>query len=200
MEGVESYEHYPSVSEFQELYSNSNICVFASQTSLLYQFPFDIFETSRYNKCRVGFIFDRITNTKNYVDQKSLIPKHFSFANQPLDMIAMLSMTGVSTIISTKWSLDYDETSEILEDMLDESISKGLNLVFALNKYKNPKRVLIKVEKPVIIEETKKKKDEEKKKKEDLTVLDETNSILVNKMEIFQYAPMIYGLNNVKLI
>jgi hypothetical protein len=40
-----------------------------------------------------------------FVDQKSLIPKNFSFGSQPLDLIAILTLTGVSTIITTKWSI-----------------------------------------------------------------------------------------------
>ena len=31
-------------------------------------------------------------------------------------------------------------------------------------------------------------------------VLDETNSIEVNKINVFKYAPILFGLNNVKIV
>lgn len=31
-------------------------------------------------------------------------------------------------------------------------------------------------------------------------VLDETNSVEVNKMNVFKFAPILFGLNNVKIV
>ena len=209
LEGVQSTEHKPSVAELQKLYMNSNIFIFTSQTALLYQFPYDIFNTSRYSKCKIGFILDRITNIKNYVDQNSLIPKTFNFNYQPIDTIAMMTLCGVVSILTTKWSVDYNEASEILTDIVEESVTKSDYISHALNKYREPKRV--KIEKENNAEEANQanttKKDDKKKAdpkkaqgKNETVVLDETNSIEVSKINIFKFAPIIYGLNNVKIV
>ena len=211
LEGVQSIEHKPSIAELQKLYMNSNIFIFTSQTALLYQFPYEIFNTSRYSKCKIAIIFDRITNIKNYVDQNSLIPKTFNFNYQPIDTIAMMSLCGVVSILTTKWSIEYNEVSEMLNDIIEESITKSDYISHALNKYKEPKRVKIEKENnnenDVNQANISNKKDDKKKidskkvqSKNEPVVLDETNSILVNKMNIFKLSPVIYGLNNVKII
>ena len=125
LEGVLSTEHKPSIAELQKLYMNSNIFIFTSQTAFLYQFPYDIFNTSRYSKCKIAFIIDRIANIKNYVDQNSLIPKTFNFNYQPIDTIAMMTLCGVVSILTTKWSIDYNEASEIINDVIEESVNKN---------------------------------------------------------------------------
>ena len=208
LEGVISYDHKPSIPELQKLYMNSNTFIFTSQTALLYQFPFEIFDTSRYSKCRIGLIFDRISNTKNFVDQNSLIPKTFNFNYQPLDTIAMMTICGVASILTTKWSVNYNEVSEMMNDIIEGSIQKGDYMSFSINKYKEPKRIPIeKKEEENVEEDDKNKKDNKKanpkdkgKAAKETVVLDETNSIEVKKNNIFKTAPVIYGLNNVKLV
>lgn len=198
IEGLASYEHYPSIPELQKLYTNSTAFVYASQTSFLYQYPpYEILESSKFTKTKLGIIIDRISNIKNYVDQKSLIPKYFSLTNQPLDLFALLTLSGLSTIVTSKWSLSYEESIELLEDIIDES-NKQLPISYGLHKYRNPKKI-------VIIDQDKDKDKDIKKKN-----LDRKNSVLENivvneniplieKKEIFQYAPIIYGLNCLKL-
>ena len=208
LEGVLSLEHKPSIAELQKLYMNSNIFIFTSQTAFLYQFPYDIFNTSRYSKCKIGFIIDRITNIKNYVDQNSLIPKTFNFNYQPIDTIAMMTLCGVVSILTTKWSIDYNEASEIINDLVEESVTKSDYISHAINKYKEPKR--IKIEKEPNDENMNinaNKKDDKKKPdpkkpagKNEPVVLDESNSIEVSKMNIFKLAPILFGLNNVKIV
>ena len=208
LEGVISTEHKPSVAELQKLYMNSNIFIFTSQTALLYQFPYDIFNTSRFTKCKIGFVLDRIANIKNFVDQNSLIPKTFNFNYQPIDTIAMMTLCGVVSILTTKWSIDYNEASEIINDVVGESIAKNDYVSHALNKYKEPKRVKIEKEineldkenAPGNKKDDKKKPDPKKVNKNEAEVLDETNSVEVNKINIFKFAPILFGLNNVKIV
>ena len=209
LEGVLSTEHKPSVAELQKLYMNSNIFIFTSQTALLYQFPYDILNTSRFSKCKIGFIIDRITNIKNFVDQNSLIPKTFNFNYQPIDTIAMMTLCGVVSILTTKWSIDYNEASEIINDVVEESVGKSDYISHALNKYKEPKRVKIEKEQNEADKENipGNKKDDKKKpdpkkapNKNEPEVLDETNSVEVSKINIFKYAPILFGLNNVKIV
>jgi hypothetical protein len=211
LEGVQSIDHKPSVAELQKLYMNSNIFIFTSQTALLYQFPYDIFNTSRYSKCKIGFILDRITNIKNYVDQNSLIPKTFNFNYQPIDTIAMMTLCGVVSILTTKWSVDYNEVSELITDVVEESVSKSDYISHAINKYKEPKRIKIEKENnenAEVNQTTNTNKKDDKKKadakkppaKNEPVVLDDTNSIEVNKLNIFKFAPIIYGLNNTKIV
>ena len=46
-----------------------------------------------------------------------------------------------------------------------------------------------------------KKKNEPKKGgKNEQVILDETNSVEVNKINIFKFAPILFGLNNVKIV
>ena len=190
---------------------NSNIFIFTSQTALLYQFPYDIFNTSRYSKCKIGFILDRITNIKNYVDQNSLIPKTFNFNYQPIDTIAMMTLCGVVSILTTKWSVDYNEVSELITDVVEESVSKSDYISHAINKYKAPKRQKIEKENnenTEVNQTTNTNKKDDKKKadpkkapaKNEPVVLDDTNSIEVNKLNIFKFAPIVYGLNNTKIV
>jgi hypothetical protein len=208
LEGVISTEHKPSVAELQKLYMNSNIFIFTSQTALLYQFPYDIFNTSRFTKCKIGFVLDRIANIKNFVDQNSLLPKTFNFNYQPIDTIAMMTLCGVVSILTTKWSIDYNEASEIINDVVGESIAKNDYVSHALNKYKEPKRVKIEKEineldkenAPGNKKDDKKKPDPKKVNKNEAEVLDETNSVEVNKINIFKFAPILFGLNNVKIV
>jgi hypothetical protein len=209
LEGVLSIEHKPSVAELQKLYMNSNIFIFTSQTALLYQFPYDIFNTSRFSKCKIGFVLDRITNIKNFVDQNSLIPKTFNFNYQPIDTIAMMTLCGVVSILTTKWSIDYNEASEIINDVVEESVTKSDYISHALNKYKEPKRIKIEKEQnevdnqnnPANKKDDKKKPDPKKApNKNENEVLDETNSVEVNKMNVFKFAPILFGLNNVKIV
>ena len=206
LEGVVSIEHKPSVAELQKLYMNSNIFIFTSQTALLYQFPYDILNTSRYSKCKIGFIIDRITNIKNFVDQNSLIPKTFNFNYQPIDTIAMMTLCGVVSILTTKWSIDYNEASEIINDVIEESVTKNDYISHAINKYKEPKRVKIEKEANEENQESPKKDDKKKtdaKKapnKNEQVALDETNSVEVSKINIFKFAPILFGLNNVKIV
>ena len=209
LEGILSIEHKPSVAELQKLYMNSNIFIFTSQTALLYQFPYDILNTSRFSKCKIGFIIDRITNIKNFVDQNSLIPKTFNFNYQPIDTIAMMTLCGVVSILTTKWSIDYNEASEIINDIVEESVAKNDYISHALNKYKEPKRIKIEKEQNELDKENipGNKKDDKKKPdpkkapiKNEPEVLDETNSIEVSKINIFKIAPILFGLNNVKIV
>ena len=207
LEGVISTEHKPSIAELQKLYMNSNIFIFTSQTAFLYQFPYDIFNTSRYSKCKIAFIIDRIANIKNFVDQNSLIPKTFNFNYQPIDTIAMMTLCGVVSILTTKWSIDYNEASEIINDVIEESVNKNDYISHALNKYKEPKRIKIEKEINELENQNKENKKDDKKKNEpkkggknEPEVLDETNSIEVNKINVFKYAPILFGLNNVKIV
>ena len=206
LEGVISSEHKASIAELQKLYMNASTFIFASQTAFLYQLPYEIFDTSRYTKCKVGIVLDRISCLKNYVDQNSLIPKTFSFNYQPIDTIAMMTICGVASILTTKWSMSFNEISELIDNTLDEATTKAMNLSYAVNKYKEPKRELIKSEnseerltsakgKPP---SSKVKKDV--KKKEETIVMDDTNSIEVKKLNVYKLAPIVYGLNNVKLV
>ena len=79
----------------------------------------------------------------------------------------------------------------------------------AINKYKDPKR--IKIEKdigeldnqnnPTNKKDDKKKQDPKKApNKSEQVILDETNSVEVNKINIFKFAPILFGLNNVKIV
>ena len=201
LEGVCSFEHKPSIAELQKIYLNSSTFIFTSQTAFLYQFPYEIFNTSRYSKCKIGFIFDRIANIKNYVDQNSLIPKTFNFNYQPIDTVAMMTLCGVVDVFTTKWSINYDEISEILNDIINESVVNGDNISYSINKYKTPKRVPLenKEEKEEEKKDNKKDAKKDNKKKEEV-VLDETNSVEVKKMNLFKLSPILFGLNNVKLV
>ncbi len=218
VEGVASYEHYPSIPELQRLYSTSSLFVFMSQTALFYQYsPEEILESSRFSKCKSVIILDRIISTKNFVDQKSLIPKNFSFGSQPLDLIAILTLTGVSTIITTKWSLDLNEASELLDDIIDESI-KLMPLSNSIGKYRNPKKVsepkafnpnnpLQGQSEEQQVKETKTKgKDNKKKDIKNNTSNSKLDSNLghfeeriIEKKEILKQAPIVFGLNCSKL-
>ena len=77
--------------------------------------------------------------------------------------------------------------------------------------YTEPKRVAIQKEGEEVAEDertasakgkgvTTTKGSAQGKKKEETVVLDDTNSVEVRKMKIFTLAPVVYGLNNVKLI
>ena len=211
IEGVVSYERRPSVAEIQKLYMNANIFIFTSQTALLYQLPYDIFDTSRYAKCKVALVLDRICNIKNYIDQASLIPQTFSFNYQPQDTIAMMTLCGVCSIMTSRWSMEYDEVSELMKNVLEDGVAKGYCTSYAINKYTEPKRVAIQKEGEEVAEDertasakgkgvTTTKGSAQGKKKEEAVVLDDTNSVEVRKMKIFTLAPVVYGLNNVKLI
>ncbi len=103
--------------------------------------PYDIFDCSRYSKCKVGIILDRIATEKNFVKDGSLKPKTFSLHLQPIDTLALMNLTGIVSVLFTRWSMNFNECSELMEDILDES-EKGVGLSYAINKYKNPKRVL----------------------------------------------------------
>ena len=207
-EGLVSYEHYPSISELQKIYSNSSAFIFLSQTALFYQYsPEEFLESSRFSKCKLAIVLDRICCTKNFVDQKSLIPKNFSFSTQPLDLIALLTLTGVSTILTTKWSLDLNEASELLDDIIDESL-KNYPISNCVNKYRNPKK--ISENKNQIMIDTKSTNPKEKEKKKqistpattqfnldpNLTVEDKT----IIKREVLKQAPIVFGLNCSKLV
>lgn len=73
---------------------------------------------------------------------------------------------------------------------------------FSINKYEEFQRI------PKNVEDDKNKKDNKKPNPKDkgkapakeTVVLDETNSIEVKKNNVFKVAPIIYGLNNVKLV
>ena len=77
-----------------------------------------------------------------------------------------------------------------------------------MNKYKEPKRVKIEKEineldkenAPGNKKDDKKKPDPKKVNKNEAEVLDETNSVEVNKINIFKFAPILFGLNNVKIV
>ena len=57
-------------------------------------------------------------------------------------------------------------------------------------------RLIFKIKKMI-----KKKVDPKKaQSKNEPVVLDDTNSVEVNKMNIFKFAPIVFGLNNVKIV
>ena len=60
----------------------------------------------------------------------------------------MMSLCGVVSILTTKWSIDYNEVREIITDVIEESVNKSDYITHALNKYKEPKR--IKIEKEIM--------------------------------------------------
>lgn len=212
-EGLASYEHYPSMPELQKIYSNSSAFIFLSQTALFYQYsPEEFLESSRFSKCRLAIILDRLCCTKNFVNQKSLIPKNFSFSHQPLDLIAILTLTGVSTILTTKWSLDLNEATELLDDVLDESIKMN-NFSNCVLKYRNPKKVY--ENKPNLnaplnqLADTKttlkdKGKAQNAKNTQASTQIKIdanatiTEEKLVEKKEVLRQAPIVFGLNCTK--
>ena len=139
---------------------------------------------------------------KNFVDQNSLIPKTFNFNYQPIDTVAMMTLCGVVDIFTTKWSINYDEINEILNDIITESVANGDNISYSINKYKTPKRVPLENKEEEKVEEKKDNKKDAKKdnKKKEEVVLDETNSVEVKKMNLFKLSPILFGLNNVKLV
>jgi hypothetical protein len=114
----------------------------------------------------------------------------------------MMTLCGVVDIFTTKWSINYDEISEILHDLINQSISNGDNISYSINKYKCPKRVPLENKEEEKVEDKKDNKKDVKKdnKKKEEVVLDETNSVEVKKMNLFKLSPILYGLNNVKLV
>jgi len=208
-EGLASYEHYPSMPELQKIYANSTAFIFLSQTALFYQYsPEEFLESSRFSKCKLAIVLDRLCCSKNFVDQKSLIPKNFSFSNQPLDLIAILTLTGVSTILTTKWSLDLNEASELLDDILDESLR--LNFISnCISKYRNPKKVSEFKQianQPLLIETKTNIKDKKPQKPTPATTqikIDATATMgeekTIEKKEVLRQAPIVFGLNCTKL-
>ena len=120
----------------------------------------------------------------------------------------MMTLSGVASIVTTKWSVNYNEISELMNDIIEGSIQKGDYMAYSINKYREPKRVPIeKKEEENVEEDDKNKKDNKKanpkdkaKATKETVVLDETNSIEVKKNNVFKTAPVIYGLNNVKLV
>lgn len=210
-EGLTSYEHYPSMPELQKIYANSSAFIFLSQTALFYQYsPEEFLESSRFSKCKLAIIFDRLCCTKNYVDQKSLIPKNFSFSHQPLDLIAILTLTGVSTIVTTKWSLDLNEASELLNDILDESIKLN-NISNCVLKYRNPKKIIenkpnnLTVNQMVDTKTTMKDKKGQNSKNTPASTqikIDAnatlTEEKIIEKKEVLRQAPIVFGLNCTK--
>jgi hypothetical protein len=204
IEGITSSDHYPSVAELQKLYSNSSIFMFVSQTSFLYQFPpYEILDSSKFTKCKLAIIQDRVTCVKNYVDQKSLIPKTFSLTTQPLDMIALLTVCGVVSIMINKWSIDMDETSELVDDIVSEA-TKGYPMSFTLMKYKLPK-VYTEESNNAQDKEASKKgiKDKDVKKPKEAKV-EEIQEIskspqLIEKKEFFTYSPILFGFSGLKI-
>jgi len=214
-EGLASYEHYPSMPELQKIYANSSAFIFISQTALFYQYsPEEFLESSRFSKCRLAIILDRLCCTKNFVNQKSLIPKNFSFSHQPLDLIAILTLTGVSTILTTKWPLDLNEASELLDDVLDESIK--LNPISnCVGKYRNPKKTnetkhVANVPSNQLGETKTTLKDKQKPQPNNKNATPASTQIkidanatmteekIIEKKEILRQAPIVFGLNNTK--
>ena len=121
----------------------------------------------------------------------------------------MMTLCGVVSILTTKWSIDYNEASEIINDVIEESVSKNDYISHALNKYKEPKRVKIEKEINELDKENNQlnKKDDKKKteakkppNKNEPEMLDDTNSVEVSKINVFKLAPILYGLNNVKIV
>jgi hypothetical protein len=112
-----------------------------------------------------------------------------------------MTLCGVVDVFTTKWSINYDEISEILNDIINESVVNGDNISYSINKYKTPKRVPLenKEEKEEEKKDNKKDAKKDNKKKEEI-VLDETNSVEVKKMNLFKLSPILFGLNNVKLV
>lgn len=223
IEGLTSYEHYPSMPELQKIYSNSSAFIFFSQTALFYQYsPEEFLESSRFSKCKIALVLDRLCCTKYFVDQKSLIPKNFSFSNQPLDLIAILTLTGVSTILTTKWSLDMNEAAELLEDVLDE-VGKNSSISYALNKYRHPKKVTVEVKNPNsnnnlnLANDTKtssinamKDKDKKGTKSGMNSTINKSDANtnanafikeekIIEKKEVLKQAPIVFGINCAKL-
>jgi hypothetical protein len=191
-EGILKSDHSPSVSELQKLYTSSTIFSFVSQTCLLFQYPpYEILDSSKITKCKLGIILDRTACIKNYVDQKSLIPTNFQFTTQPLDIIALLTISGLSSIVTTRWSLDFDESAELLDDILDECV-KGSPASRGITKYIQPKKVVeggIPDPNP---------KDKRKKGETTKDMVNPGVETIIEKKEIFQYAPVLYGLNCLK--
>ena len=199
LEGIVSSDHYPSIPELQKLYSNSSIFMFLSQTCFLYQFPpYEILESSKFTKCKLVIIQDRVTCVKNFVDQKSLIPKNFSLTTQPIDMIALFTVCGLVSIVINKWSIDMEETSELIDDILSE-VNRGVPISFALNKYKQPKTVIEESLNNVVKEETKKGTKDKKvvAKVEDNSDVNKVK--LITKKEFFVFSPIVFGFSGLKI-
>jgi hypothetical protein len=189
-EGIVSYDHYPSISELQKLYSNSTIFTFVSQTSLLFQYPpYELLDNSKIIKCKLGLVLDRTATIKNFVEQKSLIQTSFQFTDQPLEVIVLLTLSGLASIVVTRWSLDFEESAELLEDILDECI-KGNPVSKGLSKYIQPKKVI-----EGGLSEAINAKD---KKKGISTKTIPVVETVIEKKGIFQFAPVLYGLNCLK--
>jgi hypothetical protein len=190
-EGIVSYDHYPSIPELQKLYSSSSIFAFTSQTSILFQYPpHELLDNSKFTKCKLGIVLDRTATVKNYVEQKSLIQTSFQFGDQPLDVIVLLTLSGLSGIVTTRWSLDFDENAELLEDILDECI-KGNPVSKGISKYILPKKI---VEGGGVLSEGGKGKGKKDISSKTIPVVE----TVVEKKEIFQFAPVLFGLNCLK--
>ena len=102
---------------------------------------------------------------------------------------------------------DYENMEN--DNYEEESVTKSDYISHALNKYKEPKRIKIEKEQnevdnqnnPANKKDDKKKPDPKKApNKNENEVLDETNSVEVNKMNVFKFAPILFGLNNVKIV
>lgn len=202
IEGVPSNIRYPSIAEYQQLFKSHFI--FVSQTSLLYQFPpseiLDNNKTSQPN--RLGMIFDRLCTLKDFVDQKSLIENNFNFSNQPLDLISLYTIEGVSSLLTTKWSFDFNEVSKILE-CITIDINKGLPI--ALLNYNNGGPQINSSQKNNKLgKDGKEIKDDKNNKIKSLSLVSNNDSTEDNLSDIkrikFNTAGLLlFGLNNVKI-
>ena len=133
-EGVISNQREPALGEIQRMLNNNFI--FCSQTSFFYHFNtaeiLDISKTT--NRSKVIVMMDRLATIKEYVNQKSLIPKNYSFNTQPLDLLALFTLQGASSILTSKWSLDFNEAMEVFDNLSQEGT---INLSLMVNKYRD---------------------------------------------------------------
>jgi hypothetical protein len=113
-------------------------------------------------------------------------------------MIALFTVCGLVSIVINKWSIDMEETSELIDDILSE-VNRGVPISFALNKYKQPKTVIEESLNNVVKEETKKGTKDKKvvAKVEDNSDVNKVK--LITKKEFFVFSPIVFGFSGLKI-
>jgi hypothetical protein len=70
-------------------------------------------------------LFDRMNTFKTLIDRQMLTSKHFSSDEQPMQQVALFTLNGVNSIVTTNWAVTPESNFSQLEHLLRSTLSEG---------------------------------------------------------------------------
>ncbi|CAB4000547.1 Hypothetical predicted protein, partial [Paramuricea clavata] len=140
--GLTGTNHVPSVGEWQKLMKESSAFIFYGTQKCLNYVPPSLLVSFPLQECNIMLILDHVETNESFLRQATLDASKtcneltFEF---PFESAAILSLTGVNSIIANQWNCKLRDNREKFTKILEAAIDNSKNIGNALRSSVHPK-------------------------------------------------------------